>query len=81
MIEYVYVPANEQANALSAATDPECTRKQMASFYADLIRCGQIHGSDSINFDVVNRAILVRWPRGLVWIKTRAWKLVGEGKR
>jgi hypothetical protein len=79
MNERVYIPSNEQSNALTAAADPACTRETMAGFYAGLIRCAQVHGADSIDFSAVNRAILARWPAGLVWIKRRAWKLVEEG--
>jgi hypothetical protein len=77
-IERVYIPSNEQSNALAAAADPACTREDMAGCYAELIRCAQIHGAESIDFAAVNRAILARWPAGLVWIKRRAWKLVEE---
>ncbi len=76
MPERIYDPATVQANALDAVADPKCTRELMATFYADLIRCAQRYGNDCINSGVINLAIFTRWPKGLEFIKRRAWKLV-----
>lgn len=49
------------------------TRNQVALTYA----MGMISGWPT-DWDRVNRAIISRWPKGLEWVKTTAWKLVEE---
>lgn len=75
IIERVYIPSIDFTNAMNAVADPECTRDTMASFYEDLLRCSFANGTDCIDWKTVNKAILERWPRGLNYIKTKAWKL------
>ncbi len=72
--ERIYHPEIDTSNALLAATQKETTRDLMAEFYADCLRAGR-----ACDFAAINQAILKRWPRGLNYIKTRAWKLF-EGK-
>lgn len=69
--ERIYIASVEQSNAINAAADPECTRDQMAEFYADCLRV-----RDGVDWAAVNAAILKRWAKGLNYIKTRAWKKV-----
>ena len=68
--ERIYSAANEQSNALNAAAHPECTRDLMAEFYADCLKCDRT----KIDWAALNAAILKRWPKGLKYIKERAWK-------
>lgn len=63
-------PINEHRNAMNAAKDKRVGRDTMASFYADCIRAGM----NCEQVTSLNRAIMDRWPRGLVYIKTKAWK-------
>ena len=73
MFERIYDPECEASNAVNAAADPECTRDAMASFYADCIRATL---AGPVDFARVNRAVLARWPRGLLYVKRRAWREV-----
>ncbi len=74
IIERIYSPVCEMSNAMNAVADKRCTQKDVAGFYADLIRCANIHGVASIDWKKINEAIVTRWPKGLVRIKTMAWK-------
>lgn len=75
IVEMVFIPSICQSNALNAAVDPTCTRDLMASVYEDCLHCYGKHGKDSIDFKAINEAIVKRWPKGLEYIKMRAWKL------
>jgi hypothetical protein len=73
--ERVYDPASATHNALNAAEETSVTRDIMAEFYADCLRAGR-----DCDYKAINAAILKRWPKGLNYIKTRAWKLAQKGK-
>lgn len=74
-IEQVFSPDCCQSNAINAAASKECNRDLMAEFYADCLRAAGEHGVDSIDWKAVNTAILARWPKGLKYIKEKAWKM------
>ena len=79
LIERIYVSSVEQLNAINAAKDPVVKRDDMASVYADCIRADTaafITLSERVDFVQVNNAILQRWPKGLEYIKRKAWKLL-----
>ena len=80
MFERIYSPAIDTMNAMNAIADPDCTRDAMAGFYEDLIHCANVHGTHSIDWKKINEAIVKRWPKGLEYIKTKAWKRV-ESRR
>lgn len=76
-IERIYIPSCDQSNAINAAADRTMTRKDMAGFYADCLRADAVGvrlGLGRVDFAAVNKAILARWPKGLTFIKERAWK-------
>jgi hypothetical protein len=78
-IERIYIASVEQSNAINAANDNECTRDVMAGFYRDCIIADKIHPENGrVDFKAVNQAILQRWPKGLNYIKEKAWKLGEE---
>jgi len=77
MLERIYHPTIDTSNALNAVADPDCTRKDMAVFYADLLRCHALYPGQ-IDWPAINNAILKRWPRGLEYIKSLAWKEVSQ---
>jgi hypothetical protein len=62
-IRRVFVPECDQANAINAA---------------DCLRCAAVHGQQTIDWKAVNLAIVQRWPKGLSYIETRAWRLLKE---
>ena len=70
-LERIYIGSVEQSNAINAAADPECDRDMMASFYADCLRV-----RNDVDWRAVNEAVLKRWFHDLIYIKTRAWKLL-----
>ena len=74
MFTIIRVPAIDQHNAMTAASNKDVTRDDMATFYADLILCAHQFGDHAIDFEAVHRAILERWPGGLNYIKSKAWK-------
>ena len=79
-IERIYSPEIETGNLLSAVASKESTQNDVARFYADCLRCYAIHGRDSMDWKLINRPILERWPKGLERVKTLAWKLLEAGK-
>ena len=82
-VERIYMPAVDQSNALNAAADKDCRRVGMAGMYADCLRADTIakrEGLPGVDWKAVNAAILKRWPKGLNWIKERAWKMLREGR-
>lgn len=81
IIERIYSPESDTMNAMNAIADPECTRDSMASFYEDLLHCYQRFGQHSIDFKAINEAIVKRWPKGLTYIKNKAWKLFESRKK
>lgn len=77
-LERIYIASVDQSNAINATKDKRCKAADMAGFYADCIICDAIARRDGIariDWHAVNYAILERWPKGLVRIKTAAWKL------
>lgn len=69
-IERIYGPWDE-SNAINAASDKQCTWLMMVGFYRD---CLKAYGQGvQINWLKVNAAIMARWPKGLLRIKTKAW--------
>lgn len=77
--ERVYLSEGEQSNALHAADSRDCTRNDMAEIYADCIIAdglARLAGRARVDFAIVNRAILRRWPKGLTCIKEHAWRIV-----
>lgn len=74
IVERIYWPPVDFSNAMNAAADKECTRDLMASFYEDCLRCSAKHGQSSIDWESLNAAILKRWPKGLEYIKRKAWE-------
>lgn len=87
-IERIYLPLIDQSNAINAAASKEVTRDIMASFYEDCLIADTIarqrnkrraeEGDNDlegrVDFKAVNNAILARWPKGLDYIKGKAWK-------
>jgi hypothetical protein len=64
---------------LMEIADKRMTRDDVAMTYAFAIRQ---HGRTSDEFDYarVNRAIVERWSMAaLVYVKERAWRLIGDG--
>lgn len=81
IIERVYISSVEQSNAINATKEKSVTRDVMAGFYADCIRADALafHNKDErVNFREVNQAIMQRWPKGLSYIKDKAWKILGH---
>ena len=74
IIEEMFHPNWNFPNAMNAVADEETTRDLMAEFYADCIRAGAEHGTDKIDWKALNEAIIKRWPKGLSYIKTQAWR-------
>lgn len=74
IIEELFFPACNFSNAMNAVADKEVTRDDMAEFYADCLRAGAEHGHDKIDWKALNLAIMKRWPKGLKYIKEKAWK-------
>ena len=74
-IEPVHISTCATSNALLAAKCTDVNRKAMVSFYADCIRASTIT-KVQCDWAAVNAAILVRWPRGLGYIKVHALKAV-----
>ncbi len=78
-IERVYIPAVEQQNCLNAIADYTTTQKDVAGLYADCIRAASgkhLDDGGGVDFKVINLAITKRWPKGLLRVKTMAWKLL-----
>lgn len=73
--ERVHISSCATSNALLAANCKDVTREGMACFYADCIRAETIT-KKPCDWPEINAAIVRRWPKGLVWIKTQAWKKV-----
>ena len=83
IIERIYVSSIEQSNAVNCTKDKEATRNDMAFVYANCIIADLIgwrDGTERVDFRIVNDAILKRWPDGLLYIKTKAWKFVDNIK-
>lgn len=77
MIERIFIASIEQSNAINAAADKGCNRQLMASCYMDCIIADEQardRGGKRVDWIAVNNAILVRWPKGLDYIKKLAWK-------
>lgn len=80
IVERIHLPSIDQSNCLNAIADPESTRDVVAAFYADCLRCANIHGIETIAWPAINRAIMARWNKGknklagLNYIKEKAWK-------
>jgi len=75
-ITRVYSADSDFSNAMNVAKDKTVTRLLMASFYAD---CIQARISPE-QVSALNHAILARWPKGLKFIKEKAWGEVNTGK-
>jgi len=71
-LEVVYIPSVMARNAMNAANYTDVKRDGMAEYYADMLSAN----CTDEQFEQVNRRIVQRWPKGLQYIKTRAWKLV-----
>ncbi len=69
MIIRLHIPGIALHNALTAAAAKACSREKMAHFYADMILAG------CKDWHEINAAIQNRWPHGLAYIKTQAWKI------
>jgi hypothetical protein len=66
-----------QGELMREIADPRSKRLDVALTYAFAIRQGGPWGGETVDFAVVNRAIVERWSlSGLKWIKTKAWALV-----
>ena len=79
IIARVYIPSIEQSTAINCTKDIRRTRIDMAYAYADCIMADLIARADykeGVDFKIVNKAILKRWPGGLRYIKRKAWKIV-----
>jgi hypothetical protein len=76
IIERIYESKNEQRNLLNGVKDRQCNQAIMAELYADCLACAA-----GIDWVKVNAAIMKRWPRGLVRIKTQAWKILQQRQR
>ena len=64
--------SEHQRIAVAAVMDKTITRRSMAGLYAACIRAAL--RVESVDWIVLNAAIVSRWPKGLVWIKEQAWK-------
>ena len=63
-------PEPEEVAALTGAADPSCDYDQMVSLYADAVRARQ--QGRSLDFAAIHKAVTVRWPRRLQYIKAGA---------
>ena len=75
-ITRIYDADSDFSNAMNAVKDKAATRLVIASFYADCIRA-RIRPEQ---VSELNHAILARWPKGLKFIKEKAWGEVNTGK-
>ena len=72
-IRRLYFSSNLQRNFLSAIADKLSRQEDVASFYADCIICDSAEGG--IDWATINKAVVTRWPKGLLRVKTMAWKM------
>ena len=71
-IRRLYFPSNDLRNCLNAIADKLFRQADVAGFYADCIVCDSAGGG--IDWTTINKAIVTRWPKGLLRVKTMAWK-------
>lgn len=76
----LYIVSNAQSNLMAAISDPSCRQADIASFYEDAIIADKSReeGAEGVDWALVNKAIIARWPKGLQRIKTMAWKRLGD---
>lgn len=80
-IERIYISSIDQSNAISATECKEVTRDDMAQLYAGCIVSDELARRDNrqrVDWVKVNEAITRRWPKGLIYIKKKAWKMITE---
>jgi len=75
ILERMHISIVATNNALLGAKCPDVNQNSMADFYADMLRAEAIT-KKPCDWSAVNKAILERWPKGLVRIKDKAWRKI-----